>query len=178
MRRLTLSFTRHPPSTALTTDRSDQHSPPPAASRAGPRRRTVQLHARRLPASTRIQWTYSRDATGPWGAATASGPSFSVTTLPQRICGGSLWGRVRVAWAASGVLGGYQQAAQAAGLRQPHLEGGYYRDDVPTALIRGRSRRTETSNLMVRAIRTRVPWWALNSFSAGTARETQTCRGV
>ena len=49
----------------------------------------------------------------------------------------------RVAWAASGVLDGYQQATQAAGLRQPHLKGGYYRDDVPTALIRGRSRRAE-----------------------------------
>ena len=46
------------------------------------------------------------------------------------------------------MTGGYQQAAQAAGLRQPHLhlEGGYYRDDVLTALIRGQSPGAQITN--------------------------------
>ena len=66
------------------------------------------------------------------------------------------WGSVRVAWVASAVPRGHQQAIQAAGLRQPHLEAGYYRDRVPTALLRWRSRRAKTSDFMLRAIRTRV----------------------
>ena len=90
--------------------------------------------------------------------------------------GGRRGGSVRVAWVAPAVPRGHQQAIQAAGLRQPHLEGGYYRDRVPTALLRWRSRRAKTSDFMLRAIRTRVQGQALNSVLAGTARETQTCR--